>query len=146
LKDTADNIFATREFVVNLVPRSMADAMNITCIDAPPGVNEVDLAALETAPSATVKPPRIAASPVAFECRLLTSLSFGPNQAVIFGEVASAHATGDVVLDAARGVVDTPKLDLFGAMHAARWYSTTADRFEMVRPTWAQRVKEGKAS
>lgn len=146
LKDTADNIFATREFVVNLVPRSMADAMNITCIDAPPGVNELDLAGLETAPSATVKPPRIAASPVAFECRLLTSLSFGPNQAVIFGEVASAHAAGDVVLDAASGVVDTPKLDLFGAMHAARWYSTTADRFEMVRPAWAQRVKEGKSS
>ena len=50
------------------------------------------------------------------------------------------------MLDAARGVVDTPKLDLFGAMHAARWYSTTADRFEMVRPAWAQWVKEGKAS
>jgi len=50
------------------------------------------------------------------------------------------------VLDAARGVVDTPQLDLFGAMHAARWYSTTADRFEMVRPAWAQRVKEGKSS
>ena len=101
---------------------------------------------METAPSATIKPPRIAASPVAFECRLLTSLSFGPNQAVIFGEVASAYAADEVVLDAARGVVDTPKLDLFGAMHAARWYSTTADRFEMVRPTWAQRVKEGKSS
>ena len=36
LKDTAANIFATREFVVNLVPRSMADAMNITNIVAPP--------------------------------------------------------------------------------------------------------------
>jgi flavin reductase (DIM6/NTAB) family NADH-FMN oxidoreductase RutF len=30
LKDTAANIYATREFVVNLVPRSMAEAMNIT--------------------------------------------------------------------------------------------------------------------
>jgi flavin reductase (DIM6/NTAB) family NADH-FMN oxidoreductase RutF len=145
LKDTADNIFATREFVVNLVPQSMAEAMNITCIDAPAGRNELELVDLATAPSAKVKPPRIAQSPVAFECRLLTSLSFGPNQAVIFGEVASAYAADDVVLDATRAIVDTPKLDLFGAMHAARWYSTTSDRFEMARPTWAQWVKEGKA-
>lgn len=145
LKDTAENIFATREFVVNLVPQSMAEAMNITCIDAPVGRNELELVNLATAPSAKVKPPRIAQSPVAFECCLLTSLSFGPNQAVIFGEVVSAYAADDVVLDAARGVVDTPKLDLFGAMHAARWYSTTADRFEMARPTWAQWVKDGRA-
>jgi hypothetical protein len=40
--------------------------------------------------------------------------------------------------------VDAPKLDLFGAMHAARWYCSTADRFEMIRPTWAQWTSEGK--
>src|SRR5262249_33711332 len=144
LKDTASNILATREFVVNLVPRAIAEAMNITNIDAPPGRNELELASLATASSFTVKPPRIAQSPVAFECRLATSLSFGANQAVIFGEVLSAHVTDEVVLDAAKGLVDTPKLDLFGAMHAARWYSTTNERFEMVRPTWAQWVAEGK--
>lgn len=145
LKDTANNILATREFVVNLVPRAIAEQMNITNIDAPPGRDELELAGLSTAPSAVVKPPRIAQSPVAFECRLVTSLSFGPNQAVIFGEVASAFVADDAVLDAAKGIVDTPKLDLFGAMHAARWYSTTNERFEMVRSTWAQWVAEGKA-
>ena len=144
LKDTAANILATREFVVNLVPRQMAEAMNITNIDAPPGRNELELAGLTTARSSAIKPPRIAQSPVAFECRLLTSLSFGANQAVVFGQVASAYVADDVVLDAAKGVVDTVKLDLFGAMHAARWYSTTSDRFAMDRPTWAQWVKEGK--
>ena len=146
LKDTAANILATREFVVNLAPRAIAAAMNITNIDAPPGRNELELADLSTAPSAVVRPPRIAQSPVAFECRLLTSLSFGANQAVIFGEVASAYVADDVVLDAAKGAIDTPKLDLFGAMHAARWYSTTTERFEMVRPTWAQWIAEGKAT
>jgi flavin reductase (DIM6/NTAB) family NADH-FMN oxidoreductase RutF len=144
LKDTAANIFATREFAVNLVPRSMADAMNITCIDAPPGRNELELAGLATAPSKAIKPPRIAASPVAFECRLLTSLSFNSDQAVMFGEVVNAHVADDFVIDGAHGILDTPKLDLFGAMHAARWYSTTAERFEIARPTWAQWIKEGK--
>jgi flavin reductase (DIM6/NTAB) family NADH-FMN oxidoreductase RutF len=144
LKDTAANIFATREFVVNLAPRSMAEAMNITNIDAPPGRNELKLADLQTTPSASVKPPRVAASPVAFECRLLSALSFNSEQAVIFGEVITAFVSDHLVLDAAHGIVDAPKLDLFGAMHAARWYCSTSDRFEMVRPTWAQWIDEGK--
>jgi flavin reductase (DIM6/NTAB) family NADH-FMN oxidoreductase RutF len=145
LKDTAANIFATREFVVNLVPRSMAEAMNITNLDAPQGTDELALAGLEVLPSATIKPPRIATSPVAFECRLLTALSFNSHQAVLFGEVIAAFVADDLVLDAARCVVDAPKLDLFGAMHAARWYCATTDRFEMVRPTWAEWVRQGRA-
>ena len=144
LKDTAANVFATREFVVNLVPRSMAEAMNITNIDALRGANELTLVKLETASSTSVKPPRIATSPVAFECRLLTSLSFNADQAVMFGEVLSAFVSDHLVVDAHHGVIDAPQLDLFGAMHAARWYSSTADRFEMVRPTWAQWTSEGK--
>ena len=41
LKDTATNILATKEFVINLVSETVAEAMNITCIDAPPGTNEL---------------------------------------------------------------------------------------------------------
>ena len=144
LKDTAANIFATRDFVVNLVPRAMAEAMNITNIDAPQGTNELALAGLKTAASSSIKPPRIASSPVAFECRMLNALSFNSHQAVIFGEVVTGFVSDEFVLDAGHGIVDTPKLALFGAMHAARWYSATTDRFEMVRPTWAQWVKDGK--
>ena len=104
LKDTAANIFETREFVVNLVPRSMAEAMNITNIDAPPGQNELALAGLDVTPSKSVKPPRIATSPVAFECRLLTSLSFNSDQAVLFGEVVTAIVPDHLVIDAARAL------------------------------------------
>lgn len=137
LKDTANNILATKEFVVNLVSEAVAAAMNITCIDAPAGTNELDLAKLDTAPSVRVKPPRVAASPVAFECSFLTSLSFGPNQTIIVGQVINAFVADEFVTDAAHGVVDTPQLKLIGAMHAAKWYARTSDRFEMIRPTWA---------
>nr|WP_245311094.1 hypothetical protein [Bradyrhizobium valentinum] len=99
--------------------------MNITNIDAPPGTNELILARLDVSPSKTVKPPMIATSPVAFECRLLRSLSFNSDQAVLFGEVLTANVSDHLVIDAARGVIDTPRLDLFGAMHAARWYWST---------------------
>ena len=122
----------------------MAEAMNITNVDAPAETNELELAALEATPSISVKPPRILGSPVAFECRLLTTLSFNSDQAVIFGEVITAFVADDLVLDADHGVVDAPRLDLFGAMHAARWYCSTADSFEMQRFSWAQWVSERK--
>ena len=66
LKDTANNVLATKEFVINLVSEGVAEAMNITCIDAPPGINELELANLKTTPSVKVKPPRVTTSPVAF--------------------------------------------------------------------------------
>ncbi len=141
-KDTGENILATDEFVVNLVSEPLAEAMNITCIDAPPDVDELALARLEAVPSVKVKPPRIALSPVAFECRLLTSLSFGPNQALVVGRMMHAHVMDEFVLDAKRGLVDTPALKMIGAMHGARWYAKTSDLFAMDRPTWAGWVKE----
>jgi flavin reductase (DIM6/NTAB) family NADH-FMN oxidoreductase RutF len=145
LKDTASNILSTKEFVINLVSEAVAEAMNITCIDAPPGVNELDLANLKTTASVKVKPPRIAASPVAFECRFLTSLSFGPNQAIVAGQIVHAYVGDEFVLDSARGLVDTPRLTLIGGMHGAKWYARLSDRFEMERPTWAGWVRDGKA-
>ncbi|WP_204332935.1 flavin reductase family protein, partial [Klebsiella pneumoniae] len=73
-KDTARNILETTEFVVNLVPAALAEAMNTTCMDAPSDVSELELAGLSTASSIRVAPPRIAESPVSFECRMVTSL------------------------------------------------------------------------
>ena len=144
LKDTASNILATKEFVINLVSEAVAEAMNVTCIDAPPGINELELANLKTTPSVKVKPPRVTTSPVAFECRFLTSISFGPNQATVAGQIVHAYVEDRFVRDHARGLVDTPELKLIGGMHGAKWYAKLSDRFEMERPTWAGWVREGR--
>ena len=69
LKDTAQNIVETREFVAHLVSRHMAEAMNATAVDAPTGVDETEIAGLQTLPSQMVAPPLIKGCPVAFECR-----------------------------------------------------------------------------
>jgi flavin reductase (DIM6/NTAB) family NADH-FMN oxidoreductase RutF len=144
LRDTTNNILTTKEFVINLVSESLAEAMNITCIDAPAGTNELELANLKTTASIKVKPPRISESPVAYECRFLTSLSFGPNQAIIAGQIIHAYVEDQFVSDAARRLVDTPGLNLIGGMHGARWYAKLSDRFEMDRPTWAEWVRHKK--
>jgi len=67
-KDTGANIRATGQFVVNLVPFAAAAAMNVTAIEFPHDIDELAQAGLSTLPSAKVKPPRIAESPVALEC------------------------------------------------------------------------------
>jgi flavin reductase (DIM6/NTAB) family NADH-FMN oxidoreductase RutF len=143
LKDTAANIQETAEFVVNLVSEANAEAMNITCIDAPAEVDELQLAKLTPVPSRSVAPPRIGESPVSFECRLIAAMVVGPLQTVVLGRVVCAHIDDALVLDAQRCHLDTPKLQLIGRMHGSGVYVRTGDRFEMQRPTWAEWQKRG---
>jgi len=136
-KDTAANIRATGEFVVNLVPFSLVEAMNATCVEAPPEVDELDLAGLQTLPSVAVSPPRIAASPVAFECRRTHWLDTGPGQVMVVGEVLHAHYAQHVLTgDPERPRVDHAALDLVGRMHGASAYTRTRDLFDLDRPLW----------
>lgn len=135
-KDTARNILDTGEFVVNLVPERLAEQMNITCIDAPAEVSELDLARLTPAPSTHIRPPRIAESPVSFECVTLSAVVTGPQQTVVIGRILAVHIDDAYVIDAERGHVDTPALGLIGRMHGAGWYSRTGDMFQLDRPVW----------
>ncbi|MBC8058928.1 MAG: flavin reductase family protein, partial [Rhizobiales bacterium] len=69
-KDTLRNVQATREFAWNLVTRPLAEAMNASCASVPPEVSEFDLAGLTPAASRVIAAPRVAESPVSFECRV----------------------------------------------------------------------------
>ena len=144
LKETGRNILAGAELVANLVSSGIAEAMNVTCIDAPEGVSKLELARLATSPSLKVAPPRISASPVSLECCLLTVLSFGPSQGIVLARIVHAHVADEHVLDAERCLIDTPGLGLIGGMHGGRWYARTTDLFAMDRPSWAQWKDEGK--
>ncbi|WP_072386654.1 flavin reductase family protein [Hyphomicrobium sp. CS1BSMeth3] len=137
MKDTGRNILATGEFVVNLVSEDLAEAMNITCIDAPQDVDELVLAGLEAGPSIKVRPPRIVASPVSLECRIHSSVPLSPNQVLIVGRIVQAHVADRFVISPREPLLDTPAFRLIGGMHGARWYTRTNDLFEMERPTWA---------
>lgn len=135
-KDTARNILETAEFVVNLVPEALAEAMNTTCIDAPIDVSELELAGLSSLPSIAVAPPRIAGSPVSFECRVVTSMETGPEQVLVVGRVLMAHVADEYVLDARRVHIDTPQLGLVARLHGGGWYARSTDRFQLERPSW----------
>lgn len=142
VKDTGGNIRRTGQFVVNLVSYDLAEPMNVTAIEFPKAVNELEEAGLTTAPSVHVRPPRIAEAPVSMECERLVIVDVGIDRAVILGKVLAIHVRDDCVLDRERCYVDTPKLDLIGRMHGAGWYARVTDRFEMPRISveeWAAR-------
>src|SRR5450755_4187904 len=67
-KDTALNVRATNEFVVNLVDEQIAEAMNQCAASLPFGESELVRAGLTAAASSVVRPPRILESPVSLEC------------------------------------------------------------------------------
>lgn len=142
LKDTARNIRETGAFVVNLVPFRLAEAMNITCVDAPPGVNELELAGLATLPSVKVAPPRIAESPVSLECRLFECVQAGPVQVVVIGQVLAMHVADDLVSDPARGHLKTRDLDLI-TRGGGQDYFRQGAVFSMPRPLWRDFAPEG---
>lgn len=135
-KDTPRNILDTGEFVVNLVPETLAEAMNQTCTNAPAEVSELTLAGLQATPSTHITPPRIARAPVSFECKTFTVVNTSPQQAIVIGQVLAIHVADRYVLDAERGHIDTPAIGLVGRMHGSGWYTRTQDMFQMERPVW----------
>lgn len=128
-KDTPSNVRETGEFVVNVVTEDVVDAMNETSASCPPEVSEFDHAGIERAESREVTPPRVAASPVNFECTLSETVELG-DSVLVLGEVVWAHVADRVTTD---GKLDTGKLDAVGRM-AGSEYATTRDRFSLERP------------
>lgn len=107
-KDSYANAVATQEFVVNLVTWELREKMNLTSEHLPAGVDEFAYAGLTKAPCVKVKPPRVAESPVALECRLVTALRL-PTDAppiennIVIGEVVGLHLDERILSD---GMVD----------------------------------------
>lgn len=109
-KDSLRNVEANGEFVWNMVTQELADAMNQTCMPVAPEVDEFALAGLQTLPSQRVAVPRVAASPVAMECRCtqIVPLQALDGSAIptwlVLGEVVMVHIARHLLRD---GVFDT---------------------------------------
>lgn len=133
-KDTVRNIELVPEFVVNLVPHGLAETMNRTSALLPYGQSEFEAFGIEAVPAERVRPPRVAAAPVAFECVLhdIVRIGDGPLAAnVVFGRILVAHIADHVL--GGDGRPDPVKLDFVGRMGGER-YTTTRDTFELARP------------
>jgi flavin reductase (DIM6/NTAB) family NADH-FMN oxidoreductase RutF len=134
-KDTLRNIEAVPEFVVNLVPHSLAGPMNATAAPLPYGENEFTHAGLEPAPSTRVRPPRVATSPVAIECTLDRVVTIGSGVGagnVVFGRIVAMHVADDVLAPDGKAI-DPLKLDLIARL-SGDYYMRTGELFTVARP------------
>ena len=105
-KDTLRNATETGEFVVNLANSANFERINATATEFPPDVSEFDAVGIEREPSMTVKPPRVAGSPVAIECATDGIRDFGAS-VVVFGRVKLIAIDEDCLTD---GHADVTKL------------------------------------
>jgi flavin reductase (DIM6/NTAB) family NADH-FMN oxidoreductase RutF len=133
-KDTLLNVEATKEFVVNIVPFSLARPMNESSAELPYEQNEFEFAKVTQAPSVKVKPPRVKESPIHMECVVhqIVNVGTGPIGAnVVIGRIVWLDIADSVLDD--KGQIDPRKLDTIGRMGGAL-YSRTTELFELPRP------------
>jgi flavin reductase (DIM6/NTAB) family NADH-FMN oxidoreductase RutF len=138
-KDSVRNLEETGEFVWNLVTRKLAAAMNATSAPARHGVDEFELAGLTPAPSLKVKPPRVAESPVAFECRVtqrirLANAAGEPVDSwLTLGEAVAIHIDRSLLENGAYNTVLAEPIARGGG--PADYFSIgESQRFRMTRP------------
>lgn len=101
-KDTLANVRATGEFVYNMATLGLVEAVNATSTPLPAGTDEFEFAGLAKAACVHVAAPRVAASPVSLECRVLKIVRFGDGEGEIpthitFGQVVGVHVHPDFI-------------------------------------------------
>ncbi len=138
-KDTLRNVQETGEFVWNLATRPLAEAMNASCAAVAPEVDEFVLTGLTAAPSRLVAPPRVAESPVAFECKVTQIIQLQRTSGetvptwLVLGEVVGVHIAEASLKD---GIYDTASAGhILRAGGPADYFSVGPEQlFKMSRP------------
>ncbi len=139
MKDSLRNVRETGEFVWNIATKTLAEKMNESCAAVPYGVDEFELAGLTKLPAKLVAPPRVAESPVHFECKVadIVQLKSAGGQTVnswlVLGEVIGVHIDQAALKD---GIFDTFGLGVIlrGGGPSAYALITPESRFDMHRP------------
>jgi len=120
-KDTAHNILDTGEYVIHIADTPLMQALHDSSVEHPPDVSEVEHLNLATVPSELIKVPRLAAPPVAMECRFRQCLEFGEAKSrLIVGEVVMFHVRDGLVNN---GKVETRELDPIARIGGPRYAS-----------------------
>lgn len=134
-KDTITNIEATGEFVCNMVPWALRDAMNLSSAPLAPELNEFDHAGLEMAPSQLVRPPRVKLAPIHLECTYHQTVELpcdtpGGRNAMVIGRVVGVHIDDGVLVD---GIIDIARIQPLARM-GYQDYTQVDKLFTLLRP------------
>jgi flavin reductase (DIM6/NTAB) family NADH-FMN oxidoreductase RutF len=118
-KDTAQNILNNEEYVVHIADSSLMTAVHESSTEHPPDVSEVEELRLSTLPGERIKVPRLAAAPIAMECRFRQCLEFGETRSrLIVGEVLVFHIRDGLL---SNGKIETEALDPIARIAGPRY-------------------------
>jgi flavin reductase (DIM6/NTAB) family NADH-FMN oxidoreductase RutF len=132
-KDTLSNVEATGEFVFNLATFPLREAMNAT--SATNVGDEFEHAGLAKAPCKLVRPPRVEASPVAFECKHYQTVPLPDEDGAVNDWLVIGRVVGVYIDDAyiREGRVDTAALQPIARLGYSE-YATVENIWRMRRP------------
>ena len=135
-KHTFENLKEVPETVINVVNHAIVEQMSLSSTEYPRGVNEFEKAGFTALPSEKVRPPRVAETPVAFECEVDDIIELGQEGGagnLVICRVVMLHVNAHY-LDV-EGKLDLAKLDLVGRMGGS-WYVRASGEalFEIPKP------------
>ncbi|RIK38458.1 MAG: flavin reductase family protein [Chloroflexi bacterium] len=131
-KDTLRNIQETGEFVVNIADESLGGALMLTSGEYGSEVDEFEVAGLATAPSVTVRPPRVALAPAALEVKLTQVVPVSETgYTLVIGRVLYFHVRDGLLRE--NGLVDAQLLRPLARLGGDE-FATLGGVFEMMRP------------
>lgn len=133
-KDTLSNVRETGEFVVNIATEELASPLNLTSTELPSDIDEFEYASLSKLPGRIVRSPRVAESPVNFECKVTNILDLGTQPgsgSIVIGEVVYIHVEDSVLKT--RDRINLDKLKPIGRL-SGKAYCRITDIFELDRP------------
>ena len=130
-KDTVRNIESNGQFVVNVVPFSLAVPMLKSAHELDYEESEFGVAGLSEQNSKLILPPSIAGVPIKFECELvqIVNIGEGPHAAnLVIGKILLIDVSEEI-LDS-QGKIDPQLVDAIGRM-GGKDYCRTSERFEI---------------
>ena len=135
-KDTYNNVKQIPEVVINVVNFDIVHQMSLASSPFAPGISEFEKAGFTALPSETIRPKRVAESPVQFECKVIEVKELGDQGGagnLVFCEVLRIHIN-EAVLDET-GMIDQHKIDLVSRM-GGNWYcrADEGSMFEIMKP------------
>jgi len=134
LKDTYNNLLATKECVIQSVTHSMIEQVSLASTEFPPEYDEFIKSGLTPIDSDLVKPKRVNESPFQMECKVLEIKSFGSGGAsanMAICEVLKFHVAEDLFIN---GIIDPVKIDLVARMSGDFYSRAGSDLFVLKMP------------
>ncbi len=134
-KHTLENVLETKEVVINVVNYNIVQQMSLSSTEYAKDINEFDKAGFTMLPSETIKPFRVAESPIQFECKVNEIVSLGDEGGagnLIICEVLKIHISKKVLDE--NDMIDQEKLDLVARAGGSYYSRAKSGFFEIPKP------------